>query len=237
MIETSQELDKLAGALVKAQSAMKAAVKDSTNPHFKSKYADLASVWDACREPLTKNGLAVVQLPGFERLDEGSVATLTTMLLHESGQWIRETAKAPLTKADAQGVGSVLTYLRRYSLAAVASVAPEDDDGNAGSHRQETHERPADVDANGEIRDTPRAPAKPSGPVSLKSLVPFGKHKGKTVEAVGPDYFEFVANKMRTDENPHAPTKAFVDGALSAFFPEALVETEDDKAFAGRLGA
>lgn len=132
MITNSTQLDLLGAALAKAQASVKGAKRDAANPFFKSTYADLASTWEACREALTTNGLSVVQLPGEAK--DGTVA-LTTMLLHSSGQWIAETATAPLAKQDAQGVGSAITYLRRYALAAVASVAPEDDDGNAASQQ------------------------------------------------------------------------------------------------------
>lgn len=133
MIEQSPEIKNLAVALCKAQAQVKPAKKDSTNPHFKSSYADLASVIDACGEALTNNGLSVVQFPGYEARDDQFISTLTTVLVHTSGEWIRSTAGAPCSKADAQGVGSVTTYLRRYSLAAIARVAPDDDDGNAAS--------------------------------------------------------------------------------------------------------
>ena len=136
----SEQVDQLATALAKAQGMIKGAKKDSVNPFFKSSYADLGSVWDAVREPFKITGLSVVQLPGYEN----GVTTLTTILLHTSGQWIKGTAGAPSTRAgkdgsvlpaDAQSVGSVLTYLRRYSLAAVAGVVQEDDDGQGASHR------------------------------------------------------------------------------------------------------
>lgn len=129
MIEHSVELDKLATALAKAQTVIATAKRESKNPFFQSSYADLASVWEACREALTSNGLSVAQFPGFH----DGVATVDTMLLHSSGQWLQATAGAPIAKQDAQGVGSALTYLRRYALAAVASVSPADDDGNAAS--------------------------------------------------------------------------------------------------------
>lgn len=137
MIEHSEKLDQLAAALAKAQASVKGAKKDASNPFFKTTYADLASVWDACREALTSNGLSVVQFPGFDN----GIATLSTMLLHSSGQWLSATAGAPLAKMDAQGVGSALTYLRRYTLAAVASVSPEDDDGQAASGVKRKMER------------------------------------------------------------------------------------------------
>ena len=131
MIEQSSDITALAVALAKAQAQVKGAQKTEDNPFFKSKYADLASVWEACREPLTTNGLSVVQLPGYS---EG-VVTVDTMLIHVSGQWIRGTAGTKVSKDDPQGVGSAITYLRRYALAAVAGVAPEDDDGEGAMKR------------------------------------------------------------------------------------------------------
>lgn len=128
-MNTSTELHELAPALAIAQGQIRAAIKESVNPHYRSRYADLSAVWDACRAALSANGLSVVQMP--TDADEGRVG-LTTMLLHASGQYISGTVSTRLQKDDAQGVGSALTYLRRYALAAmVGVVADEDDDGNA----------------------------------------------------------------------------------------------------------
>lgn len=128
----SEQINDLAAALVKAQAAMKPAIKDATNPHFKSKYADLAAIWEACRDALTSNGLSVVQMPTDSA--EANRVALVTMLLHTSGQYLSTTVSTKLTQETAQGVGSALTYLRRYALAAmVGIVADEDDDGNAAS--------------------------------------------------------------------------------------------------------
>jgi hypothetical protein len=124
--ETSFEIGEIAAALAKAQAEITGAMRDSTNPHFKSKYADLESTWDAIRGPLSKNGLAVVQFP---RKDTGGVL-LVTMLAHSSGQWFRSFLYMPVSKNDAQGVGSAITYARRYALQAICGVAPTDDDGN-----------------------------------------------------------------------------------------------------------
>lgn len=129
-MEMSETIASLAGALSKAQAKIEGAKKDSNNPHFKSKYADLASVWDACREALTSEGLSIAQMPGA--CASGQME-MTTMLMHSSGEWIRETLTIPLQKVDAQGYGSATTYARRYSLAAMVGVAPDDDDGNAAS--------------------------------------------------------------------------------------------------------
>ena len=134
-------MKELGTALAKAQAEIKAALKDSKNPHFKSSYADLTSVWDACRSALTKNGLSVIQKTDFS---EGEV-WLETMLLHSSGEHI--TGRYPLRpqQQTPQGYGSALTYARRYSLAAmVGVVADEDDDGNAASAPRSETIRPVE---------------------------------------------------------------------------------------------
>lgn len=128
-VNRSGEIDKLASALVRAQAAMAGAKKDSENPHFKNAYADLASVWDAVRKPLTDNGLAVVQFP--RTVETG--AEIETTLLHTSGQFMRDVLWVPASKQDAQGLGSAITYGRRYALMAVCGIAPVDDDGNAAA--------------------------------------------------------------------------------------------------------
>jgi hypothetical protein len=130
MMETSPEIGQLAKALAAAQGAVEGAVKGKVNPAFKSKYADLASVWEACREALTNNGLSVIQSPG--EIAEGRME-MTTMLLHASGEWVRGSLTIPLSKVDAQGYGSATTYARRFALAAFVGVAPDDDDGAAAS--------------------------------------------------------------------------------------------------------
>lgn len=127
--ERSDSIAKLAAALSKAQAKIEAAKKESTNPHFRSKYADLSSVWAAIREPLTANELSILQEPGAIN----GKLLLTTTLLHSSGEYVRSSFEIPVTKQDPQGFGSALTYARRYALQAVVGIAPEDDDGNAAS--------------------------------------------------------------------------------------------------------
>ena len=129
----SDSIAALAAALSKAQATMTSAKKDSTNPHFKSRYADLASVWDACRESLTKNGLAVVQLPGK---DEAGYY-VETVLTHSSGEFVSCKLHIVPIKDDPQGLGSSITYARKYALAAIAGIAPDDsdDDGEAAMGR------------------------------------------------------------------------------------------------------
>lgn len=139
--QCSSSLAALAAALAKAQGEMEGAAKASLNPHFKSRYADLASVWDACREPLSKHGLAVLQPV---RAD-GPKVTITTILAHSSGEWISESLTMTATQNTPQGVGSAITYGRRYGLSAMVGIAPDDDDGNAASAGTRTTEATADV--------------------------------------------------------------------------------------------
>jgi hypothetical protein len=143
----SDAINEIATALAKAQGAIKNAKKDSANPFFKSTYADLASVAEACRPQLAANGIAVVQAPSTG--DDGRVS-VETMLVHSSGQWMSETVSVKPKDDGAQALGSVITYLRRYSLAAFAGVAPEDDDGNAAV-------------GHGTQKATTPAPVKPGG--------------------------------------------------------------------------
>jgi hypothetical protein len=123
-------MKQIASALVKAQKAFGPALKTATNPHFKSRYADLAACVEAVIEGLNSAGIALVQRTS---LDDAGV-TVETVFVHESGEML-ECGKlhVPAAKHDPQGYGSALTYARRYSLMAACGIAPEDDDGNAGS--------------------------------------------------------------------------------------------------------
>lgn len=131
MSEQSEQINELAGALAKAQGKITGALKDSANPFFKSKYADLASVWDACRAALSENGIAVIQLT---ESDDSGVFVIT-LLAHSSGQWVRSRLRLTPKDTSPQGLGSAITYGRRYALAAAVGVAQVDDDGNAASGR------------------------------------------------------------------------------------------------------
>lgn len=126
-MQKSDAINELATALAEAQSEIENASKNSNNPHFKSKYADLAEVINTVRPVFAKHGLSVSQFPSFA----DGLASVETVLMHKSGQWMSGIASAGVSKQDAQGVGSAITYLRRYSLAAVAGIAQEDDDANA----------------------------------------------------------------------------------------------------------
>ncbi len=120
-------------ALAKAQGALEGAVKDKTNPAFRSRYADLAAVVEAIQAVAPPNGLSYVQSPVNAPDGQPSVG-IETMLMHSSGEWILfDPFLLPMSKVDAQGGGSAVTYARRYALSSVFGVAPEDDDGNAAS--------------------------------------------------------------------------------------------------------
>jgi hypothetical protein len=125
-------IGRIAAAMAKAQGTMKGALKDSANPFFKSKYADLASVWADCRQPLSDNEIAVFQLPATE----GRKVSITTLLAHPSDQWIENQLEMESKDASPQGVGSAITYARRYALAAMVGAYQIDDDGEQAQGRQ-----------------------------------------------------------------------------------------------------
>lgn len=136
----SLETSKLAKAMLAVQRDMQPATKDATNPFCKNKYATLNSVMDACRPVLNQHGIWLTQLPmpAPDSLGPGHIGLLTKLTHVESGQWQSSFAVAPLPKDDPQGMGSALTYLRRYALTAMLGMTTEDDDGNAASNPQNT---------------------------------------------------------------------------------------------------
>lgn len=139
----SDSIKELATALCKFQGAVETVRKEAVNPFFKSKYASLANILDVIRKPLFENGLSFVQLPAGEH-------NLTTMLMHVSGEWIEETYSMTPTKNDPQGLGSVITYQRRYALGAVLGLnIDDDDDGNSGSKLPEQKTNHSDANYSG----------------------------------------------------------------------------------------
>jgi hypothetical protein len=131
-MEHSESLTNLAPALAKAQKQVKPAIKASTNPFHKSKYADFGAVLDACEDALDDNGLSLIQAP----ISDESGVGVETMLLHSSGEWIRQRFTLPMAKQDAQAGGSCVTYCRRYSLEGWLRLRREDDDGQAATESQ-----------------------------------------------------------------------------------------------------
>lgn len=127
----SETIGALAAALSKAQASITGALKDSANPFFKSRYADLASCWDACRRQLTENNLAIIQTVEPSADD----VLLVTTLAHSSGEWMA--SRLPIRAKDnsPQAQGSAITYARRYALAAIVGLAQIDDDAEAAQGR------------------------------------------------------------------------------------------------------
>jgi hypothetical protein len=126
-MEKSETINKLTAALVKFQGQMLKVGKDSINPHFKNRYASLSTIIEATQKPLADCGLAIIQLPEGENC-------LRTMLVHESGEFISESYRMTPSKNDPQGLGSAITYQRRYALGAILNLnIDEDDDGNQAS--------------------------------------------------------------------------------------------------------
>lgn len=126
-MKQSETIAELATALAKAQGQIEDATKDGLNPAFRSKYADLAAVRAVIREPLAVNDLSIMQFP---RTRQGAVE-VETMLIHKSGEFVSETLEIPVAKFDAHGIGSGITYGRRYGLMSILCLAAVDDDGNA----------------------------------------------------------------------------------------------------------
>ncbi len=131
-VTANRAIDKLAPAFVAAYGEIDNVVKNAANPHFNSSYADLGAVLDTLRPIFAKHRLSLIQMPG--KID-GDKISLTTVLLHESGQSISSEMQLPIGKGTAQAAGSALTYARRYSASAIAGIAQVDDDGNAASER------------------------------------------------------------------------------------------------------
>lgn len=127
-MRTSETITKITTALILAENNIKHAIKDAQNNHMKNTYATLSAVIDAVKEELLKNQIIIIQSPDSKQL--------VTRLQHVSGEYIENTMDLILTKQDMQGLGSAITYARRYSLAAMLNISQEDDDGNLASQKQ-----------------------------------------------------------------------------------------------------
>lgn len=196
------EQAKVYNALSKAQAQFTHAPKDSTNSHFKSTYADLASVWNAIRKPLTDNGLSVTQ--GYEV--KGGILCLVTMLLHDSGAFIEFNYPIylPADKmTNPQQLGGAMTYARRYALAAIVGIAQDDDDGNSISLPPDTHAQSGGGYAGPVVN---HAPGADNGAALSAYRITFGKYKNKTMDEVGPNdianYCEYIERKAKEDNKP-----------------------------------
>lgn len=137
-MQRSDSIAALAKALAFAQGKFESAKKEAINPHFKTRYADLNSILDVCRKPLSDNGLALIQTTRVPENGDLLAVCVETTLMHESGEWISGDLFLPVVKADPQSYGATLTYARRYALQAMLGIAPEDDDcqRSTGSDRR-----------------------------------------------------------------------------------------------------
>lgn len=174
-MKQSESIKNLAAAMSKFQGQLSSASKSKANPFFKSKYADIAEIWDTIKEPLCANGLSVIQLPSTNINGE---ATLVTTLLHESGEYMSAETPLIILKKDPQAVGSAITYFRRYALAACLGVVQDDDDddGNAAS---QVKQRPMREDKLLHEQNS----VKPED-----FIIPIGKSKGKKFSELGPEH-------------------------------------------------
>jgi len=227
MLQTSDQIADIAKALAKAQAKIRHANKGNINPHFKSKYADLAAIIDEIRGPFTENGLSFVQGLG----NDGPTITCTTLLMHESGQWIRSQFGLTPQQNTPQAAGSCATYLKRYSIQSIAGVgADDDDDGNAASAM-----RPAQTDSktkgptNTVAPAKTTAPANASAPVETFSLTNVEHVKKLTVYLQKKGHVQLIeALCKRMNGKPY--TAAAVEKEWEAINPEGPDrDPEDDK--------
>jgi hypothetical protein len=200
----SDQINELAKAMAGAQASFRHAEKNSTNPHLKSKYADLSAVIDAVREPLSKAGIAYVQLPSVEN----NVVTVTTRLLHESGQWAEAQLSLVVHKTDIQSMGAAITYGRRYSLAAMLGIASdEEDDAVAAMPPAERKQDFRKIDA---------APAKPAPKIDAAPAKPVSKPAQAPAEGVTPEEKDRVWKRFKQLYGDEASAK------LQKLFPAMM---------------
>jgi hypothetical protein len=189
-------------AFVRAQKAMAPVLKQAANDAFKGKkYAELTNVLDAILPALADEGFAIMQAPSTEEI--GGAITVETLFIHESTEWIRSRLSLTPTKTDPQGAGSAITYARRYSLLAMAGVAPEDDDGNGASGRGRHEE------ANKQ-REDQQAVAK--GRSAIDSLIHARAKEGLTADAIGALVRDMTDGKVSDWTDLDSP------GALRSFY-------------------
>lgn len=203
-------MNELYSALSKAQSQMRSAELDKVNPHFRSKYASLAAVWDAIREPLTKNGLAITQtFVAGERL------TMLTRLTHASGQSLESFYPIEPMQNTPQGLASAITYARRYSIASLVGVtADDDDDGNAAS--------PAPVDKKSEFKSAPTTAAAPAPAPVVKPVVEKPASVQVNNEAERAELFARISSAAKSGKWKAAELKVYSKAAFGVEDSKAL---------------
>jgi ERF superfamily len=178
-IGKSESITALAKALAKFHATAPAIVKNAQNPHFKNRFADLSGILEVIRIPLANVGLSVLQLLGDN--------TLTTILLHESGEFIETTAPLIVAKHDMQGLGSACSYQRRYSLQSLLSLSASDDDGNdACRHDSSPNEKFAPAKKSAPAKDWNKelADLMTKNKVTAEDVIEFSRKKGADLESL-----------------------------------------------------
>jgi hypothetical protein len=176
----SLEITLLAAALVEARKKFSPALKLSKNPAFNSKYVDLASAIEATDSALAESGITVVQSPQSTIAEQS--LTITTRLLHKSGQWLEGDLTLPVKGQrgyDAQAVGSAITYGRRYAYMAMLGIAPEDDDGNGASAAPTSNGSGKEI-----VRKSEKAKPVTIGPEKGKAFMRFAQDQGRDMEEI-----------------------------------------------------
>jgi hypothetical protein len=229
-MKTSEAIDQLAKALAAAQGEIKNATLNKVNPHFKSKYADLAAIRDAVVPSLAKHGIAVTQGTGSD--GSGLAMLLFTRLLHQSGQWIECAYPMTADVSMPQKMGSALTYARRYSLAAICGIAAEeDDDANAAQTNT----------GNGSKPTYPKSNSRPifarldQDQLKITELDKLSEWRGKTTaerEKLDGDFkidldFNYVAHGMSIAEST-AALSAFYKDAYKNIMPGMPLDKQED---------
>jgi hypothetical protein len=231
----SDSIKELAAALCKVQAELRGFKEDSTNPFFNSKYGDLTSVWAAIRKPLTDNGLSVVQTidhcDPMQALPEminkrgevlphpGDPVTIETTLLHSSGEWISGRLEIRADKPGPQAIGIAITYGRRYSLAAIVGVAPEDDDGEGATNHDKQRALPP-----ASRQDKQAAAGKKADETSKPKQTTYRDNPGWTVvdgfEQSGSDMVSIVAEYKKET----AKSILFAINGKDVFMPKSNVD-------------
>jgi hypothetical protein len=214
------QMKSIASALVKAQKEFGPALKTNTNPHFKSKYADLSACVEAVIDALNNNGIALVQKT---HKDDAGV-TVETVFIHESGETLDcGVLHVPAAKQDPQGYGSALTYARRYSLMAACGIAPEDDDGNAASK--------GDLSKGGSVKHSPTDEAillNPKRETTIKLAASLAVAKFKKGDQLGA--YEEISGITEADEKLYLWQVLKAESALRAFIKKHAAELREQEA-------
>ena len=224
----SEQTNELVSALVKASADIKTARRDAENPFFKSKYADLPCIVDACKNALLKNNLVVTQ---STILLNGSTALVTT-LHHTSGQWIRGYYPVTAMKPDPQAMGSAITYARRYALSAMVGVVSEDDDDGESAMGRNGHEanRVKTFEPIRVPNETAVAPATtPDGSIDWKSVkIHFGKNKDMALGTLTPRSLSWWIREW--SPTPYKGKTSPQDEILRSALDQAALEVDEQMA-------